>query len=294
MRKRTIVEEKDSGKRLDAYLASYLSNEYSRSRIKRFIDNGLVLINSKAKKASYRLRARDIIELNIPDEKPTNLIPENIPLDILYEDDDLLVINKPSGMVVHPAAGNLSKTVVNALLFHTKGNLAHTDSARPGIVHRLDKDVSGLMIAAKTNFAHNFFVEQFKQRSIKREYVAFVNGIVSKDAGEIALPIGRSIRDRKKMAVKFFNSKEAFTVYRVEKRFQDYTKMNISLRTGRTHQIRVHLAHIGHPIIGDTKYGGRRFKRIALYAAKLSFIHPRTREEMIFETDIPAELSELE
>ncbi|MFH1646006.1 MAG: RluA family pseudouridine synthase, partial [Candidatus Omnitrophota bacterium] len=195
---------------------------------------------------------------------------------------------------VHPAVGNLSGTLVNALLFHTKGNLSHMDSPRPGIVHRLDKDVSGLMVAAKTDFAHKFFVEQFKERSVKRDYIAFVNGIVIKDAGEVSLPIGRSVRDRKKMAVKFFNSKEAFTVYRVEKRFRDYTKMKISLMTGRTHQIRVHLSHIGHPIIGDTKYGGKRFERIALYAERLSFIHPRTQKKMVFEVGLPEELKELE
>ena len=281
----------DTGKRLDIYLTEKFGNDLSRSQIKRIIKEGGVLVEGQQKKAHYTLKGDETIEVVLPDKQEPVLAAEEIPLDIIYEDNDILVVNKPSGMVVHPAAGNPEHTLVNALLFHTGGKLSQIgDSRRPGIVHRLDKEVSGLMVVAKTDRAYHMLVNNFKLRTIKRRYIAFVKGEVRRNFGTTDLPIGRSSKDRRKMTVRFFNSKEALTSFRVLKRFEKHTKLALELSTGRTHQIRVHMSHTGHPIIGDKRYGGGSFSRIALYAAELRFKHPCKDNELRFAIDIPKEL----
>ena len=289
------VDQKDSGKRLDIYLTEHLLGEFSRSQIKHLIEEKKVLVNKQNKKAHFLLLGDEVIQFSLPDIKKPHVSGEDIKLDIIYEDDDILVVNKPSGMVVHPAVGSESHTLVNALLFHTKNKLAHLDNdTRPGIVHRLDKEVSGLMVVAKTDIAYKGLVDSFKTRSIKKTYVAFLKGIIQKDQGITELPIGRASRDRKKMAVRFFNSKAAITKFKVLKRFSGYTKVRVNIETGRTHQIRVHMSYMGTPIIGDTKYGGERFDRIALYAAELQFTHPVTGKLLEFKIDMPGELKSLD
>jgi len=289
------AQASDNGKRLDIYLFEKLSSFYSRSQLKRFIQQGLVHVSGAIRKPNYQVKEADSIDVVFPQAKNELIPAQDIPLDIIYEDSDIVVINKSSGMVVHPASGNKEHTLVNALMFHTKGKLAHADSSpRPGIVHRLDKEVSGLMIAAKTDNAYCVLTEGFKKRSIKRIYIAFVQGNIANDIGCVELPIGRSSRDRKKMAVRFFNAKEASTSFEIVKRFTDYTKLRIQIATGRTHQIRVHMSYLGHPIIGDLKYGGRKFTRIALYAAELRFAHPSTGKELLFKVDMPDELKKLD
>lgn len=289
------VDAIDKGKRLDIYLTEHLLGEFSRSQIKHFIEEKKVLVNKQSKKAHFLLLGDEVIQFSLPDIKKSHINGEDIKLDIIYEDDDILVVNKPSGMVVHPAVGNESHTLVNALLFYTKNKLAHLDNnTRPGIVHRLDKEVSGLMVIAKRDIAYKGLVDSFKTRSIKRTYIAFLKGIIQKDEGTTELPIGRASRDRKKMAVRFSNSKAAITKFKVLKRFSDYTKVRVNIETGRTHQIRVHMSYMGNPIIGDTKYGGERFDRIALYAAELEFTHPVTGKQLEFKIDMPEELLSLD
>ncbi len=287
------IEDEDT--RLDIYLAHKLRDRYSRSQIKRLIEKGSVTVSGKERKAHYMISGGDAIEIVFPDIEETSIAAQDIPLDIIYEDRDIIVLNKPSGMVVHPAPGNESHTLVNALLFHTDNKLAHIGSiARPGIVHRLDKEVSGLMVIAKTDSSYIALVDSFKARSVRKIYIAFVKGVVTKDRGLSEMPIGRATRDRKKMAVRFFNSKEALTRFEVIKRFKSYTKLRIQIETGRTHQIRVHMSYMGHPIIGDIRYGGEPFNRIALYAAELEFLHPRTGKNISFKIDIPEELKPLD
>jgi 23S rRNA pseudouridine1911/1915/1917 synthase len=294
-KKSFTVQPQDKGKRLDVYLFEQLNSSYSRSQLKCFIQQGIVSVSGAIRKPNYQVKNGDSACINFPDIKTCPTLPQQIPLDVVYEDSDIIVINKPSGMVVHPASGNKDNTLVNALLFYTKGKLAHAGSSpRPGIVHRLDKDVSGIMAAAKTDNAYLKLVEGFKKRTVKRTYIAFVEGNVVRDKGCLELPIGRSSRDRKKMAVKFFNAKEASTSFEAIKRFTGYTKLRIQIATGRTHQIRVHMSYMGHPVIGDLKYGGRRFTRIALYAAELEFSHPRTGKKLLFKVDMPNELKELD
>ncbi len=294
-KERLAVGIEDEGKRLDIYLAQKFSDRYSRSQIKHLIERLFVSVAGKEKKAHYLVARDDIIEILTPKTEATPIVSEDIPLEIIYEDSDIIVLNKPSGMVVHPAPGNKEHTLVNALLFHTNNSLAYIGSeTRPGIVHRLDKEVSGLMVVAKTDSSYRALVNSFKARAIKKIYIAFVKGVVSRDTGSSELPIGRAARDRKKMAVRFFNSKEAVTRFEVLKRFKHYTKLRIRIETGRTHQIRVHMSYMGHPIIGDRRYGGEAFKRIALYAAELEFSHPRTEKDVAFKIDIPEELKVLD
>jgi len=289
------TETIDAGKRLDIYLAQKLKERFSRSQIKRFIKEDKILVNEKPRKPHYELSGKETIEVIFPEAEESKIMPEDIPLDIIYEDDDIMVVNKSAQMVVHPAPGNPDHTLVNALLFHTDGVLSHTGtSTRPGIVHRLDKGVSGLMVVAKTDTADTILVEDFKTRSIKRRYIAFVKGNVRQDSGKTSLPIGRASRDRKRMAVRFYNSKEAITRFKVLKRFPSHTKLELDLETGRTHQIRVHMSYMGYPIIGDEKYGGGKFERIALYAAELTLKHPRTGRDLHFLIDIPDELKKLD
>jgi 23S rRNA pseudouridine1911/1915/1917 synthase len=289
-----LPEADDKGKRLDIYLSEQLARDYTRSQIKRFIEKGFVEVSGKVKKPNYQIKEKDSIKIILSRPEAKVILPEKIPLDIVYEDTDIIVLDKPSGMVVHPGAGNAKHTLVNALMFHAKQGLARIDSNRPGIVHRLDKEVSGLMVVAKTDSAYSSLVDAFKKKTIHKTYIAFVEGILTQDRGCLELPIGRSTRDRKKMAVKFFNSKQALTDFRVLKRLEGFTKLQLNIHTGRTHQIRVHMSYMGHPIMGDVKYGARPFRGIALYSAGLGFNHPRTGKRICFGINIPNHLKDLD
>ena len=283
-----VGEEEDE--RLDLYLSNEL-DEISRTYIQKLIKENLVKVNGVHKKSSYLVKEGDTIKVELPEPKKLEIIPENIPLDIVYEDKDLAVINKPQGMVVHPAPGNYSSTLVNALLYHMDSLSSINGIIRPGIVHRLDKDTSGLLLIAKNDFIHRELSNQLKERYIHREYIAIVHGILHNDSGRIDAPIGRDPRNRKKMTVISKNSKEAITNYWVLDRFSKYTFAKVRLETGRTHQIRVHFSYINHPIVGDPLYssGKNEFNldKQLLHARKIGFVHPRTKEHMEFECDIP-------
>jgi 23S rRNA pseudouridine1911/1915/1917 synthase len=299
------VTDSDELVRLDAYIAS--KSELSRSAATKLIENGCVLVNQKEITKKYVVRVDDTIEITLPELKPSEVVPQQIPLDIVYEDEHLLVINKPSGMVVHPAAGNYEGTLVNALLYYCKDELSGINGEqRPGIVHRIDKDTSGLLVVAKNDEAHKGLSSQLSEHKIVREYHALVNGGFSSDEGVINLPIGRNPNDRKKMAVikdSRVKSREAITHYRVLERFGRITYLALQLETGRTHQIRVHMSHKGHALLGDTVYGGgntafeKKHSALlsgqCLHAKKLSFTHPITKEEMTFECELPKEFSSL-
>lgn len=284
-----IVADLD-GMRLDTYIASKL-NTLSRTMIQRLIENGEILVNGKIKKISYKVQLGDILEINIPKPRETDIKAENIPLDIVYEDNDIIVVNKPKGMVVHPANGNLDGTLVNALMSICKDSLSGIGGEiRPGIVHRLDKDTSGLLIIAKNDTAHINMSNQIKNREVKKIYIALVRGIVGEDEATINMPIGRSTKDRKKMAVRK-DGKEAITHFKVLKRYGKYTLLEIKIDTGRTHQIRVHLSEIGHPVIGDMVYsnGKNEFgvEGQMLHAKSLDFKHPITGKEIHLEAELP-------
>ncbi len=289
-----IAEPQDSGTRIDKFLSDNLK-EISRSYIKKIIDGGGLLINGAPCKGSQKLKAEDIITVDIPPVKEPDILPENIPLDILYEDSELLVVNKPQGMVVHPAPGNYSGTLVNALMYHCRGgSLSGIGGvARPGIVHRIDKNTSGLLMVAKTNAAHLSLAEQIKAHSFSRRYKAIVHGGFNVSEGTIDAPIGRNRKNREKMCVTNENSKEAITHYRVLGRSAcgAYSLVECILETGRTHQIRVHMSHIGHPIVGDDVYGVKKEKfktnGQALHAYLLGFIHPKTGEYTEFTAPLP-------
>ena len=290
MENRTIfVTAEDASKRIDLFLNEEL--DLSRSYIKTLIEKQNVLVNdSVCKKAGYIIKDKDIINISIPEAEILNLEPENIPIDIVYEDDDFAVINKPQGLVVHPAPGSLNHTLVNALMYHLK-NLSYINGViRPGIVHRLDKDTSGLLVIAKNNEAHLNLQEQIAEKSAKRFYVALVDGVVTKDEGVINTLIDRSKKDRKMMAVSNNSGRVAITHYKVLERFKNYTYMEYELKTGRTHQIRVHSKFINHPIVGDPVYGGSNKFNLSgqlLHAYKLILKHPRTGEEMEFTAPLP-------
>ena len=290
MTKLEFVSESDN-LRIDKYLAD---NEPSltRTAAAKLTEQGRVLVNGKPVGKNYKLKIGDSVILEIPDPVPYEAEPENIPLDIVYEDDDLLVVNKPKGMVVHPAAGNPSGTLVNALLYHCKGSLSGIGGVmRPGIVHRIDKDTSGLLMVAKTDAAHQFLAAQIKEHSFLREYEAIVYGNLKTDEGTVNAPIGRSQYDRKKMCVTEKNSKNAVTHYQVISRYKGYTHIKCILETGRTHQIRVHMAYIGHPVSGDLVYGVKNekvdFTGQCLHARKIGFIHPRTKKYLEFTSELP-------
>lgn len=285
------VKTEDVGKRIDKYLADNLS-DLTRSSIVNLISDGNVKVNDKQIPKNYKLRTGDRVTVFVPEPVEYEAKAENIPLDIVYEDDDLLVVNKPKGMVVHPAAGNYEGTLVNALLYHCKGNLSGINGViRPGIVHRIDKDTSGLLLVAKNDKAHNGLAAQIKEHSLTREYEAIVFGNLKDDTGTINAPIGRHHSDRKRMAVTDRNSKEAVTHYEVIERLKGYTYVRFRLETGRTHQIRVHSAYIGHPVSGDKVYGVKNEKTTlesqCLHARKIGFIHPVTNEYMEFVSDLP-------
>ena len=267
---------------------SEIFSDYSRSQIKQLLDGGNITVNGKTEKAKYKVKSGDVIRLEEPETKTLELRPENIPLDIVYEDDDVIVINKPQGMVVHPAPGHDDHTLVNALLYHCPLSTIN-GTFRPGIVHRIDKDTSGLLMVAKNDKAHRFLAKQLKDKTNIREYVALVHGRIAEDEGTINAPIGRSLKDRKKQAV-VKDGRNAVTHFEVLKRYRDYTLVKCILETGRTHQIRVHMKYIGHPLVGDPLYGPKKTIKgngQFLHAGKLGFVHPTTGKLLIFEAPLP-------
>lgn len=285
------VDESGAGVRIDKFLSDTLDG-FTRSGISKRIADGNVTVNGTEISKNYKCRMNDNILVIVPDAVPLEVQAQNIPLDIVYEDDDLLVVNKPKGMVVHPAAGNYSKTLVNALLYHCRDSLSGINGViRPGIVHRIDKDTSGLLIVAKNDAAHLSLAEQIKQHSFHRAYQAVCYGNIKEDSGMVHQPIGRNPKDRKKMAVTDKNSKDAVTHYEVLKRYGDFTHIKCILETGRTHQIRVHMAYIGHPLAGDSVYGPKKviesLNGQCLHAAEIGFIHPRTGEYLEFRSGLP-------
>ncbi|MBS7220435.1 MAG: RluA family pseudouridine synthase [Clostridiales bacterium] len=284
------AEADDVGKRIDVFAAENYE-ELSRSGLKKIIDTGGVTVNNKTVKANYKLRTGDIVTMNIPESVPLEIIPQNIPLDILYEDDDVIVINKPQGMVVHPAPGHYTDTLVNALLYHCGDSLSGINGImRPGIVHRIDMDTSGVIMAAKNNNAHRSLALQLAEHSITRKYNAIVYNNIKEDEGTIDKPLGRNPSDRKKMAV-VPGGRRAVTHYRVLDRLGKFTYIEAQLETGRTHQIRVHMTYAGHPLLGDSVYGPKKqpfnLKGQVLHARVLGFVHPVTGEYMEFESPLP-------
>ena len=283
-------EVEDTGKRIDVYI-SLVRDELSRSQVQKLIGDGHVTVNGKQVKSNYKLKKDDIIDLEIPEPEPIDIKEENIPLDIIYEDKDIIVINKPQMMVVHPAAGHYSGTVVNALMYHCRGELSGINGImRPGIVHRIDMNTSGVIVAAKSDSAHRSLALQFAEHTINRRYRAIVCGNIKDDNGTVDGPIGRSPKDRKKMAI-VRDGKRAVTHLSVIERFGRYTYIEAVLETGRTHQIRVHMASIGHPLLGDDIYGSVKqpygLKGQVLHAGLLGFIHPTKGEYMEFRSEIP-------
>lgn len=290
------IDPEEAGKRLDSFLSEKIEG-YSRTYMQKLIEEGHSTVNGKAAKANLKLRQGDLVAVTVPDPIPLEVEPEKIALEIVHEDNDIIIINKPQGMVVHPAHGNYSGTVVNALLEHCN-TLSDYNSLtgingvmRPGIVHRIDKDTSGIIVIAKTNEAHLSLSEQLKEHSITRKYVALLEGRLKDDSGRVESLIGRNPRDRKQMAVVNVNGKKAITHYRVLERFENNTLIEAVLETGRTHQIRVHMAYLGHPVVGDTVYGYKkqRFDTNGqlLHARVLGFIHPTRKEYVEFEAPIP-------
>ena len=283
------VNDEHKGERVDKFLAAQLDG-LTRSGIQKLITAGSVLVGGKPADKNYKLRSGEVVDVTIPDPEVLDVRPQDIPVDIVYEDDSLLVVNKPKGMVVHPAAGNPDGTLVNALLYHCDGRLSSINGViRPGIVHRIDKQTSGLLMVAKTDKAHNCLAQQIKEHSFTREYQAILTGRLKEKSGTINAPIGRSKYDRKKMCVTQLNSKVAVTHYEVLEEFGQYSLVKFRLETGRTHQIRVHSAYIGHPVLGDDVYG-KPFKGLegqCLHAKKIGFVHPETEEYMEFDSELP-------
>ena len=296
--KKYFTVDADSGVRLDVYLSTNMP-EMSRSHIQKLIKDGDVHVDSKPVKANYRLSFGESIEISIPELKEPEIVPENIPLDILYEDKDIIVVNKPKQMVVHPAPGHYSGTLVNALMYHCGNDLSGINGVmRPGIVHRIDMDTTGSLIVCKNDFAHQHLADQLKDHSIKRIYEAIVHGNVKDDEGTVNAPIGRHPIDRKKMSIHAKQGRPAITHYKVLERFGNYTHIQCELETGRTHQIRVHMSSIGHPLLGDQVYGPAKcpvkgLQGQTLHARVLGIIHPRTGEYMEFDAPLPAYFMEL-
>ena len=285
------AEKEDVGTRIDVFLAENME-DLSRSGVQKLIDEGMITLNGGKTKANYKLREKDIIDVTVPEVKEVEILPEDIPLDILYEDSDVIVVNKPQGMVVHPAPGHTSGTLVNALMFHCGDDLSGINGEkRPGIVHRIDKDTSGVLMIAKNDMAHQSLAAQLAEHSITRKYNAVVYNGFNEDEGTVDQPIGRNPQDRKKMAVTQKHSRHAVTHYRVIERMEKFTLIEAQLETGRTHQIRVHMTYIGHPLLGDPVYGPKKqpisLEGQALHARVLGFIHPRTGEYMEFEAPLP-------
>ena len=288
--KEYIVSQEEKGKRLDAYISS-ADTDITRTSAQRLIEDGNILVNGKNAKVSYKIQENDKISVEIPEPKQIELKAQDIPIEIVYEDSDIIVVNKPKGMVVHPANGNPDGTLVNAIMAICKDSLSGIGGEiRPGIVHRIDKDTSGLLIVAKNDNAHVKMSEQIKNHEVKKTYIALVRGVFKENEATIDMPIGRSTSDRKKMAVNK-NGKNAITHIKVLKRFDKYTLLQVNIETGRTHQIRVHLSHIGYPIVGDYTYsnGKNEFDVIGqcLHAQKLEFKHPITQKDMCLEAELP-------
>lgn len=289
------AEAEDAGTRADVFLAAKLG--VSRSNMQKLLEDGRVKRGEKITKANYKVRAGEMFVVDIPEPEPIEAVPENIPLDIIYEDDDVVVLNKARGMVVHPAPGNYTGTLVNALLYHCS-NLSGINSAiRPGIVHRLDKDTSGIMIVAKNDTAHISLSQQIQSKTAVRTYLAVVRGNIKTDSGTIETQIARDKTDRKKMAVVKEGGRDAITDYEVLERFGKYTLVRCKLRTGRTHQIRVHMEYLGYPLVGDPKYSPMKtpfgIKGQALHSHTLEFTHPRTGERMKFEAPLPEDMHKI-
>lgn len=285
------ASENDAGKRIDRFLAD-ASEDMTRSAVQKLIENGNVLVNGNKPAKNYKLRNGDSISMTVPDPEMPEAKPEEIPLEIAYEDDDLLVVNKPKGMVVHPAPGHYSGTLVNALLWHCGDSLSGINGVlRPGIVHRIDRDTSGLLIVAKNDYSHRLLAQQIKEHSFTRKYRAVVYGNLKNDTGTVNAPIGRHPADRKKMTVTLKNSREAVTHYRVLERYNGFTYVELTLETGRTHQIRVHMSSIGHPVAGDPVYGPKKVITSlggqCLHAFYISFVHPRTGETLTLSSELP-------
>lgn len=285
------ADDEDEGIRIDSFLSSEI-DEISRSMIQKLIEKEFIKVNSKTISKNYRLRKNDYIEVTVPKPKTVDIKPENIDIEIVYEDSDIIVVNKPQGMVVHPALGHYSGTVVNALMYHCPNGLSGINGEmRPGIVHRIDKDTSGIIVAAKNDFAHKNLSIQFAKHSINRVYQAVVFNNIKEEKGVIDFPIGRSLKDRKKMAVTNKNSKNAVTHFKVLKRYGKFCYVELKLETGRTHQIRVHMSYIGHPLLGDLVYGPSKqpFELCGqtLHAKTLGFIHPSLNRYIEFESKLP-------
>ncbi|OGW15854.1 MAG: hypothetical protein A2035_03715 [Nitrospirae bacterium GWA2_42_11] len=293
------VPPNESSKRIDHYLSCHLP--LSRTAIQRLIKENLITVNKQNIKANYKIHPDDEISVHIPCPSPIPMTPEPIPLNILYEDEHLLVINKSSGLVVHPAPGHDSGTLANALLYHCKDLKGIGGRERPGIVHRLDKDTSGVLVVAKSDFVHRHLSKQFKLHSVNRVYIALVKGVMKKTSGTIEIAIGRDIKDRKRISIRTARPKHSITNFRVIKRYKDATLLELQPRTGRTHQLRVHLSHLHHPVAGDKTYGGKgydrlgktKINRLMLHALKLGFIHPQSEKYMEFETPLPDEMMEV-
>ena len=300
------VDESDVDTRLDAYLAAHIEG-WSRARLQRLIEAEDVLVNGKPAKPSYKVSANDEIEVELTPSPLASFTPENIPLEIVFEDDDLVVVNKPAGLVVHPAAGAPSGTLANALAYHFQELSQHAGPIRPGIVHRLDKDTSGLLVVAKTESAHQHLADQFRAREIFKSYVALVYGVVKQESGRVEQPIARDPRNRTRMAI-VAGGRGALSLYRVRRSYDSFTLLDVELKTGRTHQIRVHLSWLKHPVVGDELYSGgrensvqdvrlrariRKLRRHFLHAEQLGFRHPGTGEQMKFNAPLPRELAGL-
>lgn len=284
-------------KRIDSWLSKKIDS-YSRSYIQKLISENLVSVNGSKIKSNYKLKRGDYIKVSIPDSQKLDIAAEKISLDIVYEDNDIIVVNKPKGMVVHPATGNYSGTLVNALMYYCGNSLSDINGIiRPGIVHRIDKDTSGLLVVAKNNSAHKNLSDMFKMHNIERKYVAVVHGVIKENSAKIDAPIGRHPVNRKKMAVNTKHGRHAITYFKVLKKYNQYTCVQLKLETGRTHQIRVHLSYIGYPVAGDKVYGAKKdklnLKSQVLHAKTLGFSHPVTNKYMKFESDLPEYFNKL-
>ena len=289
MEKINIVVEENANWRLDKIVAKKMP-EFSRTRIQEMINQGLVLVNQKMEKPSYKIKIGDQIEIIVVDNTDLDLEPENIPLNIVYEDNDIIVVDKPSGMIVHPSPGIVHGTLVNALLYHCDDLSGINGVNRPGIVHRIDNETSGLLVVAKNDHAHRMLSQQLRNHDMTRSYIALVHGLIPHQHGKVDAPIGRDSKDRQKMAVTMHNSKRAVTNFTVLRRYRSMSLIECRLETGRTHQIRVHMSYIGYPVYGDPKYGWRKDDQTYgqfLHAKKLGFIHPTTNKYMEFESELP-------